>query len=113
MNKADFESMEGHKYLGVADCHGIESFLPYEKNKDIMSALTLRAMYNRHRHAVFYMAVLTDKQVDLVENAIKAKDFKKALNRLKNCTVFLYDLPGKDNSWEMIPNPKLDPWRNG
>lgn len=112
MDKAEFANMKGNKYLGVADCHGIETFLPYDKNKDIMSALTLRAMYNRQRHACFYMAVLTNKQVALVESAIKNKKFQVALNRLKLGNIFLHQMPGVNKSWDMIPNPKLDPWRS-
>ncbi len=52
------------KYFGIADAHGIESFIQGEpdssENSSKAMMLHMRAGANRHRHAVVYIADLTE-----------------------------------------------------
>ena len=105
------------KYYGIADAHGIESFLTEsETKKDSLGigGLMLRASLNRQRHAVFYMAELDSLTVSIVKKYIDQVDFKKALVAIKNlCVRYGFPTDVKDEyqvSWEMIPNAKLDPY---
>lgn len=96
-------------YCGIADAHGIESFLPAEDAP--LLPLQIRAMANRHRHAVFYGVDLNDIQREVIDKLLKERKFQKALLVLKGMIseVRLHDKACK-NSWDLIPNPKLDPW---
>lgn len=107
---------ETKKYVGVADAHGIESFLP--EGQSGQSFLPLRASMNRQRHAVYFEVELDQFQAAAIEKKIngKAKNrFEKALQLLK-----LFVAEGADcnlggggdvvESFMLIPNPKLDPW---
>jgi 5S rRNA maturation endonuclease (ribonuclease M5) len=99
---------------GIADAHGIESFMLEEEAKKNGNILVLRAMANRQRHAVVYFADLDQKGVDAVNAMIRANDFINALKVLKVRAKEVRLADGMGNvhqSWDMIPNPKLDPWR--
>jgi hypothetical protein len=105
-----FEELDGMKFIGIADCHGIESFLPYEEHKKDLFYLKLRAMSNRQRHAVAYLVVLQPKHAGQILGRLRKGEHAHALNILKRATkVFFPDNYGK--SWELIPNSDLDPWR--
>ena len=114
------------KRYGIADCYGIESYLkfrggrkaqkleqalkvPERSSMELMSVLKIRAMANRQRHAVFYIAILTKEQDDIINRLIKAKDAVMALKYLKSTGQFSVP-PGMVHSAELIPNPDLDPW---
>lgn len=105
-------------YGGIADCHGIESFLPEEEFMKQFTMFTLRANLNRQRHAVVYVVTLEDADVKIVEGFLKGdkKDaYIKALEFIqKRAHTIGYPDAYKTSyaaSWDMIPNPKLDPWR--
>ena len=105
------------KYYGIADAHGIETFLTEEQLKeDSLGAggLMLRASLNRQRHAVFYMAEIDLMTEVLVKKYLDEGDFKTALEKIKSYS-YRYGFPKdrKDEyqvSWDLIPNDKLDPY---
>jgi len=47
-------------FIGIADCYGIESFLPLEGNEKQLGFLVMRAGANRQRHALVYQVELDD-----------------------------------------------------
>ena len=97
-------------YVGVADAHGVESFIPLEEAK--LGFLELRARSNRQRHAVLYKVELEDSVAESVQAKLKNQDYIDALHLLKaQERVSLGGGGGNvENSWDLIPNPKLDPW---
>lgn len=102
------------KYVGIADCYGIESFLPLEENREKIIYLQLRAMANRHRHAVVYIVELTDENAKLINKCLDKGNYEKALHLLKSLANDV-SFPKRDadsysNSWMLIPNPRLDPY---
>ena len=105
-----FESMEGEKYVGIADCHGIESFIPFHEGKKKLMELKLRAISNRQRQAVVYIVALNKLLAKQIERYLDEKNYERALIMLKAAPV-IYFLEDYGNSWDLIPNPKLDPWR--
>ena len=104
------------KYFGIADAHGIESFIKgdpaSEENSQQAMILHLRAGANRHRHAVVYVVDLPEDVAEEVDDLIINGRYIDALNQLKGSVkeLQLSKLPGAEKSWGMIPNPDLDPY---
>jgi len=98
--------------IGIADAHGLESFLPVAEHKDQLTFLSIRASANRHRHAVLYKATVDEEAEQAVNAEIEKGDFIKALKVLKEKAQEVGVTGGGnvEKSWKMIPNPKLDPW---
>ena len=99
--------------VGIADAHGIESYAPIDKKS--ISLLMLRAQLNRQRHAVYYEAVVSPESDKKIQSFLNKKDYIGALKTLKKVALEIrLGTTGMSNvqeSWDMIPNPKLDPWR--
>jgi len=102
-------------YKGIADCHGIESFVPRDDKKVSEGILSLRAESNRQRHAILYFAELTEATAKTVNREIDKGNYEMALMTLKAVAKKWWFPKGKEkqylNSLELIPNSKLDPWR--
>ena len=155
------------EYYGIADAHGIESFLPVKREdgkfnsetSQQMAVMQLRAATNRQRHAIFYVVVLQDalslaivkkhldrgtqsqKELSVLDEKIKKvqatnpnrkrkiqtykekiKEFRydsrvawiNALTAMKNyAKTVAFPINVKEEylrSWQLIPNPKLDPY---
>ena len=95
------------EYGGIADAHGIESFVPFAK---ISMAHELRAVSNRQRHAVVYKVVIDPDTVEAVEELLESQEYEYALTYLKENALEVGIEKGFDRSWGMIPNPELDPY---
>jgi len=103
---------EKKTFVGIADCHGLESFLPMEGNEKQLGFLVMRANANRHRHALVYQVELDSHQQTLIEAALENGGYVKACMMLHDPAFVDNVGVEKDmmNSWEMIPNPRLDPY---
>lgn len=103
------------KYYGIADAHGVESFLPYENKKDDSFPYMMRAELNRQRHAVYYEVTVEPIDVTIINAHIAKGDYKKALQFIKKRAITIGFPEHRNkaymNSWKLIPNSKLDPWR--
>ena len=105
-------------YYGVADAHGIESFQLQKTGKEANHnkfGMQLRAESNRQRHAIYYEIQIEKHDADIVNALIDKGDFIKAFKIIKKRAITI-GFPENvreqyQNSWELIPNPKLDPWR--
>ena len=111
-------------YVGIADCKGLDSFIPWTNlhslaalNRDqsdnhTLSALMFRAMANRHRHAVIYRVALTKENGVKIDKLYNSGDYIKALKLMKRVATVIEigKGPGVAKSWKMIPNPDLDPY---
>ena len=93
-------------YCGLADCHGIESFLPESQAK--IGHLQIREIANPQRWAVTYKVGLDKTQVKCIEDLLDEQNFKLALKMLKSFTKDLKVSSRK--RWKAIPNSKLDPY---
>jgi K+/H+ antiporter YhaU regulatory subunit KhtT len=105
------------KYFGIADAHGIESFVKGSiEDKEHSSAATmmyLRASANRHRHAVVYVVDIDESTAKDIDEILESGDYVEALVRLKMSVkeLSLANLPGSEKSWRLIPNSDLDPYQ--
>jgi hypothetical protein len=77
-----------------------------------MGVMVLRAQYNRHRHAVVFLAEVSEDVADEVLSLIDEGEYEEALVALKEGadSISLARMPGAEKSWNMIPNPDLDPY---
>jgi len=104
------------KYFGIADAHGIESFIKgdprEEEHSGTIMMLHLRASANRHRHAVVFVVELSEDVADDIETDMERGRYFDALVNLKSSIKILelLKLPGAEKSWRLIPNPDLDPY---
>jgi hypothetical protein len=109
------------KFYGIADSKGLESFTPEVYNSDTerfesdtraLSIMGLRANANRHRHAVVYMADLDGQGAKEVTDLLDKGEYSDALLKLKDVakSISLMRSPGAEKSWNLIPNPDLDPY---
>lgn len=102
--------------MGIADCHGIESFSPIDQK--ILGQLVIRAESNQQRHSVVYIVKLNEAKISVVEGFIKQQEYHKALQFLQDHEyVQKVGFPHQfheryQDHWKVIPNDKLDPyWR--
>ena len=101
-------------YIGIADCHGIESFMMKPKiinDKVINNELALlkfRANANPQRFAVVYEVNLKSDEVKSINKFLDAQDWIGALKLLKT----FQGIKATDNDMlKNIPDPMIDPWR--
>ena len=98
-------------YIGVADCHGIESFhLKEDTTTFDRSCRQMRAGANRQRHAVYFEVELDKPAFKIITGNLDSNEYGMALEWLKRLGEELKSLPDHEKSWELIPNPKLDPY---
>jgi len=113
------------KFIGIADCHGLESFMPArelnmetmlfdEKNNQMLGFMVLRANANAHRRAmVFRVEIDKDSGVEIM-NMMDDGEYLEALNVLKQSATKVEIAGGaglnKQKAWDSIPNPDLDPY---
>jgi hypothetical protein len=104
------------KYFGIADAHGIESFIKGDptdsEHAHSAMILNLRAGANRQRHAVVYVVDIPEDVAEEIDDLIINGKYIDALNHLKGSVkeLQLTSLPGAEKSWRLIPNPDLDPY---
>ena len=103
---------EKKTFVGIADCYGVESFLPMEGNEKQLGFLVMRANANRHRHALVYQVELDEKQQSIMEKTLEEGNYILACQILHD-PAFIDNVGVEQamlDSWEMIPNPRLDPY---
>ena len=104
-------SIGSNWYYGIADCHGLESFVKEpdmadatelddlfdlglsdtdSKNDPVkkqyvgnLSMMRMRCRYNGQRHPVVYRVKLSDDDADMVEDLLNSGDYINALNVVK------------------------------
>jgi hypothetical protein len=110
-------------FYGLADCHGIESFIATEvfdpeteelfTPKDQTGMIAMRAQFNAQRWPVVYKVSLELEDAHDIEELLQDGEYEEALNTLKERAhnISLARVPGTNpkKNWDMIPNPNLDP----
>ena len=99
-------------FIGIADCKGVESFLELEGNEDKLGFLLMRASANRHRHALVYQVEMDEDQELIFKAVLERCEYIPACAMLHD-PVFIENVGVEQsmlNSWDMIPNPRLDPY---
>jgi len=100
--------------IGIADAHGIESYLDKIGNEKQFNVLTIRANFNRQRHAVVYEITIRDKDDKEINKLVQSNKFIEALKYLKehakNIKLASSGMGNIEKSWSLIPNPDLDPY---
>lgn len=109
-------------YTGIADAHGLESFVECSGEAGTGSPYRfLRASLNRQRHALVYWVELNDEQYAQVADILGDMDNDE---RFMDACRLLHDPDFVEGgllvveqemlrSWEMLPNHDLDPYWGG
>jgi hypothetical protein len=112
------------EYIGIADCHGLESFTParqynaeeeaFTMNNKAVAFMTMRANANRQRHAVVFKVKVNTEVADEIFELIDQGEYTEALTYLKDnadeVALVKSSMGNAEKSWNMIPNPDLDPF---
>lgn len=113
------------RFYGIADAKGLESFLPVvpkvqggwvsaniDDYRKEMALMVLRANANRARHAVVFLAEVSIEVADEISGMLDDGEYEEALIYLKENadSISLARSPGAEKSWNLIPNPDLDPF---
>ena len=110
-DKVDFIS-----FFGIADIYGIDRYMKCidiesEANLQDRSFAQIRAQLNRHRHSVYFECIDAPAlYVDIIDKLLEEDKYEDALSIVKSCPLRIPE--GYKNSWDLIPNPKLDPYYN-
>lgn len=98
-------------YVGVADCHGIESFQLKSDTTDYdRTCRIMRSAANGQRRAIYYEASMDTAAADVVKQFLNDKEYIEALECLKRVSIELSTLPEQIEHLKYIPNPQLDPY---
>lgn len=121
-------------FYGLADCHGVESFVHEvspmarelffapEESENVSAgqyAMCLRAHANPQRHAVAYRVKMEEEDSNKVQEMLKNTQYVEALNYIKEHAIELQlgtqytTKKAAEKNWKMIPNPDLDPYHDG
>lgn len=121
-------------FYGLADCHGVESFVHEvspvarelffapEDSENVSAgqyAMCLRAHANPQRHAVAYRVKMEEEDSNKVQEMLKNTQYVEALNYIKEHAIELQlgtqytTKKAAEKNWKMIPNPDLDPYHDG
>lgn len=102
--------------VGIADAHGIESYVTKKDvSKNHLSMFVLRASLNRQRHAVAYEIEISKKADKIINELLKDDRCIDALKKLKKLAISVKlskasTMGNVESSWLLIPNPLLDPY---
>jgi len=115
-----------NQYVGIADCHGLESFIQFtnqyvvdllmgtKKINSTLSMMKFRAQANRHRWAVVYRVDLEIIDVEKIQKLQDSGKYKEALMELKIKAKMVELEKGNginaEKFWNNIPNDDLDPY---
>ena len=130
MAKAKWKT-KAKDFVGIADCHGIESFMSIEDKDCNVALLEIRAAANPQRHAVVYKITLNEAQATEVWEELETARYSevgdgtyhykqivrkfKTWDKERDMTKSLGYPPANlmvsnKKMWNKIPNSKLDPW---
>ena len=96
-------------YIGIADAHGIESFVLKAKSSWSPEIFLLRANANRQRHACYFETDLTSDEAEVIQQLVNEEKYHMALRLLKRQFAVLIPT-GHAYSWTLIPDDQLDPY---
>ena len=111
------------KFYGLADAHGLESFMPvpfegeidgFVPDPKVVAGMSLRADANVARHSIVYMADIDVKSATEIKKLLDSGEEAEALILLKEraSEVNIRKKPGAQKSWKLIPDPSLDANQN-
>ena len=104
------------RYIGLADCYGIESFMPYDTNVRVTDML-IRAYANSHRKAIVFKAEFEPDHIKAINKLLECNYTINAFKLIKElyATGQVKDLQisaGKKRYYDAIPDETLDPYNS-
>ena len=103
-------SDQSFNFHGLADAFGLESLLTFHKQQ--VFPLLLRAHVYRFRHCLYFEACIPDDTIGKVRFLMKKRSCDEALKLIKEKASIIYIPEEFLDSWELIPDKRLDPFKN-
>ena len=97
-------------YHGLADAFGLESLMAYDENQ--VPLLIVRSSVYRYRHCLYFQVSLDRILVTKIRSLMKKGASDEALNLLKERAPIIHIPKEFLDSWELIPDQRLDPFKN-
>ena len=102
------------RYIGLADCYGIESFMPYDTNVRTTDML-IRAYANSHRKAIVFKAKFESAHIKAIYKLLEQQQTEEAFLLIKALykagnVKDLQISAGKKRYYDDIPDETLDPY---
>ena len=95
---------------GLADAFGLESLLDFHLQQ-IFPPL-LRAHVYRYRHCVYFEVCIDKDLIKKIRRLMKKQSCDEALKVIKEKASIIYIPQEFLDSWELIPDQRLDPFKN-
>tara|TARA_Y100000590_G_scaffold2911_1_gene3893 strand:- start:417 stop:824 length:408 start_codon:yes stop_codon:yes gene_type:complete len=96
---------EAGTYFCLADAHGIESFMEYEKYEKTNFPFTARAEANRRRHAITFVIDLNQSEIEKIYECLEKSYFIEAFNVIKRAYISMSKI-GNPQEMGMIKFPE-------
>ena len=93
------------QFMGIADAHGVESFIEHDIKR--LSLLIMRARANRQRHALVYTVSVGSAEEKKIKEYLMENKYIAALKYLKTLTTFAVE-KSMIKIINYLPNPDLD-----
>ncbi len=72
----------------------------------------MRASVYRHRHCMYFQVSLDEEMVKRIKALMKKRACDEALKLIKEQAPIIHIPKEFLDSWELIPDHRLDPWKN-
>ena len=95
---------------GLADAFGLESLLDFHQQQ--IFPLLLRAHVYRYRHCVYFEVCIDKDLIKKIRLLMKRQSCDEALKVIKEKASIIYIPQEFLDSWELIPDQRLDPLKN-
>ena len=101
---------QSFNFHGLADAFGLESLLDFYQQQ--IFPLLLRAHVYRHRHCVYFEACTDKDVIKKIRLLMNRQSCDEALKVIKEKASIIYIPQEFLDSWELIPDQRLDPFKN-
>jgi len=97
-------------FHGLADAFGLSTLEQY--HEDEVSSLVMRATIYRYRHSLYFQAHMDEQLVKRLHSLMEKSKGDEALHLLKERAKVIFIPEEFLDSWELIPDQRLDPYRS-
>jgi len=95
---------------GLADAFGLESLMTYDETQ--VPPLIMRASIYRYRHCIYFQVQADEALVNQINHLMEKAAYDEALKLLKERAQVIHIPKEYLDSWELIPDHRLDPLKN-
>ncbi len=115
VRRCKMRQKQSHRCSPPFNCHGLadafgESLLDFHQQQ--IFPLLLRAHVYRYRHCVYFEVCIDKDLIRKIRLLMKRQSCDEALKLIKERASVIYIPQEFLDSWELIPDQRLDPFKN-